>query len=77
MCVSFIGFRPVSYTHLDVYKRQKKDKAVLFVFALKEPAAELLQKVLPDSQKTYGQSCTTLGSKRGDSVPGRVFKSLQ
>ena len=46
------SFTPVSYTHLDVYKRQEEEKAVSLVVSLKGPAAELLQEVPPDSQNT-------------------------
>ena len=64
-------------THWVTYLRQfeapacannwtQKDKAVSLVFVLKGPAAELLQKVPPDSQNTYPELTKSLELRHGD-----------
>ena len=61
----------VSYTHLDVYKRQCI--YISLAVSLKGPAAELLQKVPPDSQNIYAELIKALELRYGDKHLREVY----
>ena len=54
-----------------------RDKAVSLVLALKGPAAELLQKVPPDSQNIYAEMINALELRYGDKHLRDVLRSVE